>query len=190
MLKASAPFTPDEAAFDPPTPNVGASSPDTPQGGNDDQQPRSKSRRNEGSIIMADTPLSSLLQGATSSTTQAMDESAVHVPEQPDLKDNSRAPKPLRTNVISYSEMHEDMEPDCHKEFSVKESLVHWRHDIQVDDDVDWDEQDYVPLADPNVFPYAKEEPHLTEDQLTELDSIADTIEIQRLKTMGCLDGF
>ncbi len=44
-------------------------------------------------------------------------------------------------------------------------------------------------------YPYDKEEPHLTDEQLMELDSIADNIEIQRLKTMGvlldssCLDG-
>ena len=69
--KASAPLMPDEAAFDPPTTNDGAASFDTPHAGNGDQPPRSKSRRAEGFIIPDDTPSSSLLQGATSPTTQA-----------------------------------------------------------------------------------------------------------------------
>ena len=45
------------------------------------------------------------------------------------------------------------------------------------------------------MYPYDKEEPQLTDEQMVELDGIADEIEIQRLLGMGvlltasCLDG-
>ena len=115
---------------------MGAGSPDTPQAGNDGQQPRSKSRRTEGSIFPDDTPLSSLLQLATSSTTQAMDESARPVHEQPDLEDTSRAPKQLRMNVITYSEMQADLEPDLSQRAFGEEVINSLEaYDIVGDDD-------------------------------------------------------
>ena len=110
-----------------------------------------KARRTEFSIIPDDTLLKSLLQGATSSTTQAMDKSASPVHEQPDLEDTFRARKQLRMHVITYSEMHEDLEPDLSQGAFGEEAIALLEtYDIEIDDDVDWDEQDYEPLTDPN----------------------------------------
>ena len=123
MLTASVPYTPDEAAFDPPTPGEMKSSPaptmpgvvtsrpspsdskleDTSQAG------KTSSRANEEGT---NEPVTSSLQSSSSSAARAMDESTRPEDERAATEDSSRAPKPLRMNMISYADMHEDMGPD------------------------------------------------------------------------------
>ena len=84
-----------------------------------------------------------------------------------------------------------------------KMPLIHWRHDFDVDEDEDWDyvdDENAVATSNEDdikklMYPYDKEAPQLTDEQMVELDGIADKIEIQRLLSMGvllnasCLDG-
>ena len=109
-------------------------------------------------------------------------------------------------NVISYADMREDidMEPDLSQDAfgeDVIDSLE--TYDFDVEDDEDWDYVDDENVAATSneddtkklIYPYDKEEPRLTDEQMVELDGIADKIEIQRLLSMGvllnasCLDG-
>ena len=100
--------------------------------------------------------------------------------------------------------MHEDMEPDLSQDAfgeDVIDSLE--SYDFDVEDDDDWDHVDDENVAATSneddtkklMYPYDKEEPQLTDEQMVELDGIADKIEIQRLLGMGvllnasCLDG-
>ena len=217
MLTVSVPYTPDEAAFDPPTPGETKSSPapttpgvvtscHSPSDSKSEDASQagkvSSKARGEGSS----EPITPSLQSSSSSATQAMDESTRPEHERPATEDSSKAPKQLRMNVISYADMHEDMEPDLSQDAfgeDVIDSLE--SYDFNVEDDDEWD-YDYV--DDENVaatsheddtkkfiYPYDKEEPQLTDEQMVELDGIADKIEIQRLLGMGvllnasCLDG-
>ena len=149
-------------------------------------------------------PGTSSLQGSSSSAAQAMDESTRPEHERPATEDSSRAPKQWRMNVISYADMHEDMEPDLSQDAfgeDVIDSLE--TYDFDVDDDEDWDHVDDENVAFTSneddmkklMYPYDKEEPQLTDEQMVELDGSADKIEIQRLVGMGllltasCLDG-
>ena len=68
-------------------------------------------------------------------------------------------------------------------------------YDFDVGDDEDWDYVDDENVAATSneddtkkrMYPYDKEEPLLTDEQVVELDGIADKIEIQRLLSMGVL---
>ena len=107
-------------------------------------------------------------------------------------------------NVISYADMHEDMEPDLSQDAfgeDVIDSLE--SYDFDVEDDEDWGHVDDENVASKSneddmkklMYHYDKEEPQLTDEQMAELAGIADKIEIQRLLGMGvlldasCLDG-
>ena len=133
-----------------------------------------------------------------------MDERTRPEHDRPATEDSSRAPKQLRMNVISYADMHEDMEPDLSQDAfgeDVIDSLE--SYDFDVEEDEDWDHVDGENVASTNneddtkkpMYPYDKEEPQLTDEQMVELDGIADKFEIQRLLGMGvllnasCLDG-
>ena len=72
----------------------------------------------------------------------------------------------------------------------------------ELDYNIEWDEENDESvsandgdLARKLVFPYDRNEPQLSDDQLMELDSIADGIELQRLTFMdvlldsSCLEG-
>ncbi len=67
--------------------------------------------------------------------------------------------------------------------------------DFDIDDDAEWDDvgEELVSSSSGEddakqlTYPYGKEEPQLTAEQLMELDGIADRIETQRLTTMGIL---
>ena len=161
MLSASVPLTPDEAAPDP-----------------------------------DDTPGTTLLQGASSSTSHAMDESSRPEREQPELEDSARAAKRMRMNVISYADMQENMEPDLSQEAFGEEVIDSLEsYDFQVDDDDDWDEYGDDVVVSPSdadkakklIYPYDRNEPQLSEEQMMEPDSIADGIELHRLQNMGVL---
>ena len=106
--------------------------------------------------------------------------------------------------MISYADMHEDMEPDLSQDAfgeDVIDSLE--TYDFDVEDDEDWDYVDDENVAATSseddtkklMYPYDREEPQLTDEQMVELDGIADKIETQRLLSMGvllnasCLDG-
>ena len=133
-----------------------------------------------------------------------MDESTRPEHERPATEDSSRAPKQLRMNVISYADMHEDMEPDLSQD-AFGEDVIHSleSYDFDFEDNDDWDHVDDENVASKSneddmkklMYPYDKEEPQLTDEQMVELDWIADKIEIQRLPGMGvllnasCLDG-
>ena len=214
MLTASVPHTPDEAAFDPPTPGETKSSPAPLTPGVAPSRPPPSDSKSEdasqaGQVSSGahkegtDEPGSSVLQGSSSSAAQAMDESTRPEHERPATED-SRAPKQLRMNVISYADMHEDMEPDLLQDAfgeDVIDSLE--SYDFDVEDDDDWDHVDDENVASTGneddtkklMYPYGKEEPQLTDEQTVELDGIADKIEIQRLLGIGvlldasCLDG-
>ena len=114
MLTASVPYTPDEAAFDPPTPGETKSSPAPTTPGVVTSRPSPSDSKSEdvsqaGKVSSkakeegSNEPSTSSLQSSSSSAAQAMDEST---------EESSRAPKQLRMNVISYADMPEDMEPD------------------------------------------------------------------------------
>ena len=135
---------------------------------------------------------------------QAIDESTRPEHERPATENSSRAPKQLRLNVISNTNMQEDMEPDLSQDAfgeDVIDSLE--TYDFDVENDEDWDHVDDENVAATSneddtkklMYPYDKEEPQLTDEQMVELDGIADKIEIQRLLRMGvllnasCLDG-
>ena len=74
---------------------------------------------------------------------------------------------------------------------------------LAVENDGDWDHVDDENVASTSseddtkklMYPYDKEEPQLTDEQMVEFDGIADEIEIQRLLSIGvllnasCLDG-
>ena len=154
-------------------------------------RPRSKANE-EG----ANEPGTSSPQGSSSSVAQAMDESVRPEHETPAMEDSSRAPKELRMNVISYADMHEDVEPDSFQDAfgeDVLDSLE--TYDFDVEDDEDWDHVNDENVASTSneddmkklMYPYDKEEPQLTDEQMVELDGIADKIEIQRLLSMGVL---
>ena len=67
-----------------------------------------------------------------------MDEGTRPEYERPATEDSS--PKQLRMNVISYADMHEDMEPDLSQDAfgeDVIDSLE--TYDFDVEDDEDWD---------------------------------------------------
>ena len=182
MLTARVPYTPDDAAFDPPTPGEMKSSPapTTPgvvtsrpspsdsQSEDTSQAGKVSSRANEEG---ANEPVTSSFQSSSSSAAQAMDESTQPEHERPATEDSSRAPKQLRMNVISYADMHEDMEPDLSQDAfgeDVIDSLE--TYDFDVEDDEDWDyvddenvaatsnEDDTKKLVCP-YDPYGKEEP-------------------------------
>ena len=81
--------------------------------------------------------------------------------------------------------MHEDMDPDL----STKA--------FELDYDNEWDDEGEESitandgdLARKLIFPYDRNEPNLSEDQLMELDSIADGIEIQKAIIYECFAGF
>ena len=204
-----------DGRFDPPTPGETKASPapttpgvvtSRPQPSDSKSEDASQaglvsSRANEDGT---NEPGTSSLQGSSSSAAQAMDESTRPEDERPATEDSSRAPKRLRMNVISHADMHEDMEPDLSQDAfgkDVIDSLETYAFDI--DDDEDWDHVDDEDVASTSneddmkrlMCPYDKEEPPLTDDQMVELDGIADKIEIQRLLGMGlllnasCLDG-
>ena len=199
------PLTPGEMKSSPAptTPGVVAScpSPSDSKSGDTSQAGKVSSRANEEG---ANEPVTSSLQSSASSAAQAMDESTRPEYERPATEDSSRAPKQLRMNVISYADMHEDMEPDLSQDAfgeDVIDSLE--TYDFDVEDDEDWDYVDDENVAATSneddtkklMYPYDKEEPQLTDEQMIELDGIADKIEIQRLLSMGvllnasCLDG-
>ncbi len=115
MLTASVPYTPDEAGIDPPTPHVGKAL-DTPQAGKVDRQASGASSSAPRKVIADDGPATAIPQGSSSSTSKAMDETSRPVHDRPEGDDTARAPKQMRMNVISYAEMHEDMEPDLSQE--------------------------------------------------------------------------
>ena len=123
MLTASVPYTPDESAFDPPTPGETKSSPAPTTPGVVTSRPSPSDSKSEdasqaGKVSSkakeegSNEPITSSLQSSPSSATQAMDESTRPEHERPATEDSSRAPKQLRMNVISYPDMHEDTEPD------------------------------------------------------------------------------
>ena len=88
----------------------------------------------------ANQPVTSSLQGSSSSAAQAMDESTRPEHERPATEDSSRAPKHLLMNVISYADMREDMEPNLSQDAfgeDVFDSLE--TYDFNVEDDEDWD---------------------------------------------------
>ncbi len=93
--------------------------------------------------------------------------------------------------MISYAEMHEV--PDLSQEAfggDVIDSLE--SYDFDIDDETEWafagddmvssssDEDAKKP-----VFPYDRNEPQLADEVVMELDSIADRVELTRLKNMG-----
>ena len=123
MLAASVPYTPDEAAFDPPTPGGMKSSPAPTTPGVVTSRPspsdsKSGDTSQAGKVSWsadekgANEPVTSSLQSSSSSVAQAMDESTRPEHERPATEDSSRAPKQLRMNLISYADKHEAMEPD------------------------------------------------------------------------------
>ena len=125
-----------------------------------------------------------------------MDECTRPEHERPATEDSSRAPKQLRMNVISYADMHEDMEPDLFQDAfgeDVIDSLE--TYDFDVDDHEDWDyvdDENVVATSKEDdikklMYPYDKEEPQLTDEQMVELDGITEKIGIQRLLSMGVL---
>ena len=68
-------------------------------------------------------------------------------------------------------------------------------YDFEIDDDPEWDEQDGETVMPPSddfdakklVYPYDRNEPQLSDEEMMELDSIADRVELTRLKGMGVL---
>ena len=69
-------------------------------------------------------------------------------------------------------------------------------YDLELDYDTEWDDEGEENIAANDgdlarklIFPYDKNEPNLSDDQLMELDSIADGIELQRLSSMNVLLG-
>ena len=152
-----------------------------------------RSRANEAGTHERGT---SSLQGSSSSAAQAMDESTRPEHEGPATEESSRAPKQLRMNVISYADMHQDMEPDLSQDAFGEDVIVSLEtYDFDVEDDEDCDHVDDENVASTSneddvkklMYPYDKEEPQLMDEQMVELDGIADKIEIQRLLGMGVL---
>ena len=69
-----------------------------------------------------------------------MDETSRPEHDRPEGDDTARAPKRMRMRLISYAEMHEDMEPDLSQEAfggDVIGSLE--SYDFDIDDETEWD---------------------------------------------------
>ena len=115
ILIPTVPFTPDEAGHDPPTPGL-IKAPDTPQAGKrglDVDGAAGSSAKSAKVATPGDGGAPVLEQsGPSSGSTQAMDESSRPDREPPELDSTPQAPKQMRMQVISFADMHEDMDPD------------------------------------------------------------------------------
>ena len=132
-----------------------------------------------------------------------MDESSRPEREPPELDSTPKAPKQMRMQVISFVDMHEDMDPDLLTKASGEDVIDSLEsYDFELDYDTEWDDEGEENIAANDgdlarklIFPYDKNEPNLSDEQLMELDSIADGIELQRLSSMNvlldpsCLEG-
>ena len=108
--------------------------------------------------------------GPSSGSTQAMDESSRPDREPPELDSTPKAPKQMRMQVISFADMHEDMDPDLStKAFGedVIDSLE--SYDLELDCDTEWDDEGEENIAANDgdlarklIFPYDKNEPNLS----------------------------
>lgn len=200
ILIPTVPFIRDEAGHDPPTPGL-TKAPEIPQAGKRDLDiagAASSSAKSAKVTPSGDVEASVLGQSSQPSRTpQVIGDSSKPEHERPELDSTPKAPKQMQMQVISFADMREDMDPDLSaKAFGeeVIDSLESF--DFELEYDIDWDDGNEmdIPTKDSELikklmFPYERNEPNLSDEQLMELDSIADGVEIQRLSSINVLLG-
>lgn len=145
ILVPTVPLTPDETGYDPPTPGL-INAPETPQAGKCELD----SSGAASSSAKAAKVTTSTIEGApvlgqgvlASGSSQAMDESSRPEREPPELDSTPKAPKQMRSQVISFADMHEDMDPDLSTKAFGEEVIDSLEsYDLKLDFDIEWDEE-------------------------------------------------
>lgn len=115
--------------------------------------------------------MAGMVRGDTAaSSSQAMDETTKPVHEPSEFDSSSKAPKQMRMQVISFVDMHEDMDPNLTVSSfgeEVVDSLE--SYDLELDDDIEWDDETDANNSDVGrqlIFPYDKDEPNVADERL------------------------
>ena len=134
-----------------------------------------------------------------------MEDTREHVHDEPEGEASAKKPKTADDSPEICSPKKKQKVEDVGKVMALKHNLEEFHEDNPVYFDFTNDELDYMEEYEYNMenddddpldideaiktltYPYSVEEPQLSEEELQQLDSLADAVEIARLKTLGVL---
>ena len=133
------------------------------------------------------TPVEATGSGSALEAPMALTPSqAVHARDDGPEDFDSRPSKHQRIMNILGLDNEDDIHPLCFEEAEIEDMEA---YDMEFQDEVDFPVDD-VTTADvlkQLCYPYSQSEPQLSEEELMRIDTIADQLEISRLKDMGVL---